>query len=411
VSFYQLMHVDLGFREDRILAFDVNLPGVRYDAERRALFQEDLARRLATIPGVTAAGGTSRLPATGSMNTWPILIETGPLAGTSVKPSGQPEHRTVSGDFFRALAIPVLAGRTFDDRDDLRAPMRAVVSASLAAAAFPGMALERVVGQRIAVLGRKNSREIIGVVGDVKVDLYGKPTAGVYSAHRQFAGNRNWALTQVVATSGPPERIIAAARAVVAAIDAELVVHRAAPLTDIIGRGASRERFALVLMGAFAGVSLILAAIGLYGVLAYTVRQRTAELGIRIALGATAAQVRGLILRQAAAVVGVGIIAGIFGALALGRWLSSLLFATSPWDLRILLATAVLLSVTRHGRGMAASAPRLATGSENRHAGWLSQIAAGLNSWRDPAVCCLHELRVREELRPDDAAVQRRFPW
>ena len=224
--------------------------------------------------------------------------------------------------------------------------MRAVVSANLARIAFPGMPLESVVGQRIAVLGRKNTREIIGVVGDVTIDVYGKPTAAVYSAHRQFASNRNWALTQVVATDGPPERILPAVRAVVAAIDPELVVYRAAPMTEVVGRGASRERFALVLMGAFAGVSLTLAAIGLYGVLAYTVRQRTPEIGIRMALGATAADVRALVLRQAAIVVGSGLVVGIAGALVLGRWLSSLVFQVSPWDLRILAVTAVLLMIT-----------------------------------------------------------------
>ncbi len=257
-----------------------------------------------------------------------------------------PQHRTVSGEFFKALSIPVLAGRTFDDRDDASAPMRAVVSANLARIAFPGMPFESVVGQRIAVLGRKNTREIIGVVGDVMIDVYGKPTAAVYSAHRQYASNRNWALTQVVATDDPPERILPAVRAVVAAIDPDLVVYRAAAMTEVVGRGASRERFALVLMGAFAVVSLTLAAIGLYGVLAYTVRQRTPEIGIRMALGATAADVRALVLRQAAIVVGSGLVFGVVGALVLGRWLSSLLFQVSPWDLRILAVTAVLLLIT-----------------------------------------------------------------
>jgi putative ABC transport system permease protein len=346
VSFYRLMNVNLGFRVDGVLTFDVSLPSVRYDADRRAIFQEDLARQLAAVPGVTAAGGTSRLPVNGTFHPWPLFIDTGPLAGTKVPQPQDPEHRTVSGEFFTALAIPVLAGRTFDDRDDVSAPMRAVVSANLARIAFPGMAFESVVGQRIAVLGRKNSREIIGVVGDATIDIYGKPTSAVYSAHRQVAGNRNWALTHVVSTDGPPDRFIPAVRAVVAAMDPELVVHRAAAMTDVVGRGASRERFALVLMGTFACVSLALAAIGLYGVLAYMVRQRTPEIGIRIALGASAAQVRGLVLRQAALVVGAGIVAGIGGALVLGRSLSSLLFQTSPWDLRILLATAVMLSVT-----------------------------------------------------------------
>ena len=346
LSFHQLMKVDLGFRVERVLTFDVSLPGIRYDAGRRALFQEDLARRLAAIPGVTAAGGTSRLPAAGSLHAWPLFIETGPLAGTKLPQPQDPEHRTISGEFFEALSIPLLAGRTFDDRDDASAPMRAVVSANLAQMAFPGMPLENVVGQRIALLSRRNTREIIGVVGDVMIDVYGKPTAGVYSSHRQYAANRNWALTQVVATDASPERILPAVRAVVAAMDPELVVYRTAAMADVVGRGASRERFALVLMGAFAFVSLTLAALGLYGVLAYAVRQRTQEIGIRIALGATTAQVRALILRQAAVILGIGLAIGIAGALVLGRWLSSLVFQVSPWDPRILAATAMLLTIT-----------------------------------------------------------------
>jgi putative ABC transport system permease protein len=346
VSFYRLMNVDLGFRVTRVLTFDVNLPSVRYDAGRRAAFQEDLARRLMEIPGVTAAGGTSRLPATGSMNTWPLTIETGSLAGTRLSPAQQPEHRTISGDFFKAMAIPLLAGRTFDDRDDERAPMRAVVSANLARMAFPGLPLESVVGQRVAVLTRKNTREIIGVVGDVTVDVYGQPSSAVYSAHRQFASNRNWALTQVVATNEPTDRLIPAVRALVAAMDPELVVYRVGAMDEVVGRGSSRERFALMLMGVFAGVSLALAVLGLYGVLAYTVRQRTQEIGIRIALGATAADVRALVLRQAAIVLSLGVLTGIAGAWMLGRWLSSLLFHTNPWDPRILISTAVLLSIT-----------------------------------------------------------------
>ena len=286
-----------------------------------------------------------------------------------------PEHRTVSGEFFEALAIPVLAGRTFDERDDVRAPMRAVVSANLARAAFPGMTFERVIGQRIAVLGRRNTREIIGVVGDATIDVYGEPTAAVYSAHRQFAGNRNWVLTQVVATDVRPESVLPAVRAVVADIDPQLVVHRVAAMNEIVGRGASRERFALVLIGAFAAVSLTLATIGLYGLLAYMVRQRTPEIGIRIALGASAARVRGLVFRQAALVLGVGVVAGIALALVLGRWLSSLLFQTSPSDPRVVFATAVLLILTGLIAAWLPCPSRVPNGRANRHPGRLNEEA------------------------------------
>jgi putative ABC transport system permease protein len=205
------------------------------------------------------------------------------------------------------------------------------------------MSLDRVVGQRIAIFSRE--QHIIGVVGDVALDAYGAPGPVVYRAHRQNADNRNWALAQVVATKAPPERTLAAIRAEVAALDPQLVVHRAASMTEVVGRGVGRERFALVLMGAFAVVALVLAALGLYGVLAYAVRQRTPEIGIRMALGATAAHIRALVLRQAAVVVGIGLVVGIAGAAALGRALSALLFQTSPSDPRVLVAAAVLLTV------------------------------------------------------------------
>ena len=202
-----------------------------------------------------------------------------------------------------------------------------------------------VVGQRVTAGGRP-TLEIIGVVGDIALDVYGTSALVVYHPHRQFADNRNWALSHVVATELPPERILADVRAAISALDPELVVHRAAPMMEVIGRGTRRERFALVLMGAFAGMSLLLAAVGLYGVLAYAVRQRTHEIGIRIALGATAAHIRLTVLRQASFVLGVGLIAGAVGALVLGRWLTSLAFGISPSDPRIVVAAAVVLTTT-----------------------------------------------------------------
>ena len=185
------------------------------------------------------------------------------------------------------------------------------------------------------------------MVGDVALDaLRRSRRRPCITPIGRIAGNRNWALTQVVATELPPERILAAVRAEVAALDPELVVYRAAPMTEVVGAAVSRERFALVLMGAFAGVSLLLAALGLYGVLAYTVRQRTQEIGIRMALGATAARcARWCFGRPPSSSAQVWSSASA-GALVLGRWLSSLVFEISPSDPRILLATASLLTIT-----------------------------------------------------------------
>jgi len=341
-SFNRLRQIDFGFRVTSVLTFELSLPSVRYNTARRAIFPEELAGRIETIPGVTAAGGTSRLPATGDFHSWRTTPLSGPRAGMDLRVEAQ--QRVVSGDFFTTLEIPVLAGRVFDARDDDSAPMRAVVSADLARRAFPGMLFEDVVGQRIRVLAAQE-REIIGVVGDVKLDAHGTAFPAVYHAHRQFAGHQTWPLMQVVATEVPPEQILAAVRAEVAALDPQLVVFRVAPMTGVVGRGVARERFALVLIGAFAIVAMALAAVGLYGVLAYSVRQRTQEIGIRMALGATAARVRSLVLRQAAVMVGLGTLLGIAGALMAGRWLSSLLYQTSPHDPRVLFATTLLLVV------------------------------------------------------------------
>jgi putative ABC transport system permease protein len=346
-SFHRLQQVDLGFQVDDVLSFEVNLPSARYDAARRATFHEELAQRLRTIPGVVAAGGISFLPATGSYHGWNTSILSGPKAGTQVtrRDGFNIQQRTVSGEFFAALQIPLLEGRTFDARDHAGAPARAVVSANFARTAFAGMPFDAVVGQSIAAGGRP-PLEIIGVVGDVVLDVYGTPSLVVYHPHAQFASDRNWTLAQVVTTQLPPERVLTEVRAVVEASDPELTVHRAVALPEVLGRGTRRERFALVLLSTFAGVCLLLATVGLYGVLAYAVRQRRQEIGIRIALGATSAQIRLTILRLASLPLGAGLVAGALGALLLGRWLTSLAFGISPSDPRIIVAAAAVLLAT-----------------------------------------------------------------
>jgi predicted permease len=340
LSFHRVQQVDLGFRPEGVLTFATHLPGARYDATQRAAFQEELARRLETIPGVAAAGGTSWLPVNGSYHNWGTRLVSGPHAGEDSWIGA--EQRIVSGRFFEAIGIPVLAGRVFDERDDAGAPQRAVISESIAREAFDDRPLVDVIGQRIAPLGEE--REIIGVVGDVALDARGTPAPIIYQAHLQYADDRNWALAQVVATDRDPKRILSAVRAELSAIDPDVVFYRPMPLTDVVGRGVSRDRFALVLMGAFAAMALILAALGLYGVLSYAVRHRTQEIGIRIALGASRSRVGAMVLKQALVVLAIGVPAGILGALALGRWLASLVFQTSPWEPRVLGATVLVLT-------------------------------------------------------------------
>lgn len=344
-SFYRLQQVDLGFSPDGVMTFEVHLPAARYDAAARAAFHPELIRRLAGISGVTSAAATSRLPATGTYHSWGTRAMTGPLAGDEDAPSVPGEQRVVEGAYFEALRIPLLEGRLFDDRDvpDSAEPVT-VLSRTTARRLFPGT---HPLGHTIRAGGQE--RVVIGVVEDVAMDPEGTPAPGVYHLHRQFAGNRNWALTYLLRTRGDPVDVLAAARAVVAEMDPELVLHRPATLAAVLGRGTAHRRFAMVLMLAFAGVALLLASLGLYGVLSYAVRQRTRELGVRIALGARPSHVQRLVLRQAAVVIALGIAGGTAGAMVLGRWLSSLAFGVDPSDPRIIAATAFLLAMVALG--------------------------------------------------------------
>jgi len=340
-SLQRLRDTPLGVRTANILTFELNLPAARYDSTTRARFYEDYAATIERIPGVRAAGGVSRLPATGSYNTWGTQAMTGPLAGEtdpSRRTSEGAEQRVVSGHYFRAVGIPLIAGRLFDARDDASAPRRVIVSHSLAASLFPGT---DPLGQTLRIAGF--DAEVIGVVGDVALDPQGRAALYVYHAHAQFATNRNWALMQVVATDASPAQSLPAVRRATAELDPQLVVYRPTTLEDAIGRGVAQRIFTLRVLLAFAGVALFLAALGLFGVLSYGVRLRSRELGIRMALGADAGAIRRMVIGQGLLLTAIGLGVGLLGALAMSRLLASLLFEVSPLDPRVLGAVALLM--------------------------------------------------------------------
>ncbi len=338
-SFQRIRQVELGVTADRVLAFELNLPAARYDSTARAQFYDAFASQVASLPGVRAAGGVSKLPATGRYHQWSVTALTGPLAGDEKRRNTGAENRVVSGDYFRTVGIPVVEGRAFGAGDDGRAPDRVIISKSLSNTLYPNTSA---VGQRLRTGGR--SGEIIGVVGDVAVDNEGNPDGYVYHAHRQFAGDRNWALTQVVATTGAPERLEPAIRRALAARDPQLVMFRPTTLDAAIGRGAAQRVFTLRILMSFAAVALALSALGLFGVLSYGVKLRSREFGIRMALGAGRGTIRSIVLRQGLLVTAVGIGIGLVGSLALSKLMVSLLFHVSPIDPRVL-AGAVLFLV------------------------------------------------------------------
>jgi hypothetical protein len=250
------------------------------------------------------------------------------------------EQRVISGDYFAALGIPRVAGRLFTAGDDAGAPMRVIISKSAAQRLFPGV---DPVGQQLHTGGR--TWTVIGVVADVALDIEGHFEPTIYHSHRQFAGDRNWALTQVVSTTGNVDAVTASVRRVLNATDPLLVMYRPAPLDDVLGRGNATRVFTLRLLLAFAGVAIALALLGLYGVLAYAVRLRAREFGIRMALGAGPSAIRSMVLRQGIVVTGAGLAAGVIGAAALSRVMTSLLFHVQPMDPAVLLATALVMGV------------------------------------------------------------------
>jgi putative ABC transport system permease protein len=340
LSFHRLQTVDLGVETAGVLTFDVHLPPARYDSIRRVAFHEELAARMAALPGVQAAGAVTGLPATGSFLTWGTRPGSGPLAGDpDALPFFQTQTRVVSGDYFAVLRIPLLAGRLFDGRDHAAAPPRVVISRSTAEAAFPGA---DAVGQTLLVLGRP--LEVIGVVEDVALHPTGESFPTAYRAHRQFAGDRNWPLVQVVRTAGDPLRLLPAVRAQSAALDPDLLVHRPAAYDAVLGRGIAEQRFTTWLMASFAALALLLASLGLFGVLTYIVRQRRRELGIRSALGARPGQIQAMVLGKGLRVTLVGIAAGLAGAVAGSELLRSLVFETEPADPLVLAAVASVMT-------------------------------------------------------------------
>jgi putative ABC transport system permease protein len=338
VSFRQIQAIDLGVKPDNVLVFELNLPSARYDSTARGRFYERLAAQTSTLPGVKAVGGISKLPATGAYNQWGLEPRSGPLVGDK---RGQldAQNRIVSGRYFAAVGIPILSGRVFDERDMAGGPDHVVINKSLAEALYPGI---NPIGQSLNSGGRDS--EIIGVVANVAVDNEGAEDHYVYHAHTQFAGDRNWALTQVVSTSGNVSVVQTEIREALRTLDPQLVMFRPTTLDQAIGKGAAQRLFTLRILLTFAIVALALSALGIFGVLSYGVRLRAREFGIRMALGAENRSIVTMVMREGMVVTAIGIAVGLAGAVGLAKVMASLVFHVSPLDPRVLLSTVAFMT-------------------------------------------------------------------
>jgi predicted permease len=340
-SFQRLAEVDLGIDAEQTLAFDVGLPQGRYpEPQQRADFYRSLPERIEALPGVRAAGAVSWLPAQGAYHDWGFALPTLGDGSFEGSPRGQANQRVVEGRFFEALRIPLLRGRLFDERDAAETPAVVVVSQELVRRFVP----EGVdpLGQRLSI--GDTEREIVGVVADTAIDPLGEVAPIVYHPHRQMAADRNWPLIQVVASPRGLE-VLPALQAELRGLDPDLVFHRPRELAPLYAESISRERLLSGLLLAFAALAFALAGLGLFGVLSHSVGQRRRELGVRIALGATASAVSGLVVRQAAGVGAMGTLAGLVAALWANRWLDAFVFETHTQDPAMLVAAALGLLV------------------------------------------------------------------
>jgi putative ABC transport system permease protein len=339
-SFARLTSIDPGFQPDGVLAFQVSLPTASYpQAQHRIAFFERLLSRLESQPQVRAAGMVQTLPLRGSY-TLSFAIDGRPAPAPNDAPSAN--HRVVSPNYFSALGIPVRRGRVFTERDTEGSPMVAVIDDTFAARHFPD---QDPIGQRLDIGNNTDGLyEIVGVVGDVHYSsLDVRPNPTMYVPYRQDVFSTMWVMAR---SDGDARRLSSAARLAVREIDAALPAYRITPLADVVSESLGQRRFAMLLLVAFALMALFLAAIGIYGVVAYAVSQRTQEIGIRLAMGAARRDVVAMIVGGGIKLALAGVAIGIAGALALSQLIQRLLFETTPFDpISYALTAALLMAV------------------------------------------------------------------
>ncbi len=349
-SLARVLDTDPGFDPKGLLTFRVLMPPDKYDKDEVVIAAEERARaRLAALPGVAGVAVTSGLPLAGGGNTIRFILD------GEVRDSGARDReaniREVSANYFGTMKIPVASGRAFDARDRQGSPEVVIVNRALARVMFPG---SDPLGRRITFTFAKDQppRQIVGVVGDEKLAALDAPATPI--VYLPFAQDAASGFSFAVRSAGDPTALAAAARAAVTEIDSTIPIF-ALQTMDAMVQGSPAmflRRFPVLVGGAFAALALLLAVVGVYGVVSYSVTERTREMGIRRAIGAQAGDIRALVVRQALIPVAVGIAAGIPVALALSRVWKGLLYETNAADPLTLAAAALLLAVVASAAGL-----------------------------------------------------------
>ncbi|HET8645225.1 MAG TPA: FtsX-like permease family protein, partial [Vicinamibacteria bacterium] len=335
-SYTRVLAADPGFAPRNLLVAETVLPPGRYpERAHRTAFYRDVLERVHALPGVSAAGYVNYPPLTLKEGRGYLSIENRPAPPLGQRARHVVSWRVVSPRYLQALGVPLVQGRHLDERDGPDAAPAVVINQAMARLHWPG---GDPLGHRLK-LGRAESRNpwcaVVGVVGDVRqMGLDVSPEPEVYFSLDQPTGATPffWPQHLVVRTQGDPRALAPALRQAVWSVDPEQPVSNVRPMTDVLDAELSGRGTQMTLVAAFAGLALLLAAVGLYGVLSYDVAQRTPEIGIRMALGAQRADVVRSVVRRGLLTAAAGTALGLAGALALARVLRSLLFGVGPTD-------------------------------------------------------------------------------
>src|SRR6266850_2354037 len=337
-SLVALQNVDPGFDPNNVLTLRVDLPPQKYNTpEKTSNFFEQLETRIAGLPGVEAVGFITDLPLSGQSNDMPYAVEGRPVVASN---KAFADFRRVNQNYLSAMRIPLRRGRNFTEQEVRQSDKAIVVSQAFVDRVFPN---EEALGKRLIIWSgiRNEPYEIIGIVGDTRYQsLQGEPSATMYVPTREFLF-----VNLVIRTQGDPLSLVGGVRKEVNALDPDQPIAAIRPMTEWVAMSAAGARYRTILLGLFALLAMILAATGIYGVMSYSVAQRTQEIGVRMALGARPLDVLKLVVRQGMMLALIGVIVGLAGALALTRVMSSLLFGVTERDPITFVAVAALLIV------------------------------------------------------------------
>jgi predicted permease len=338
-SFSALTSVDLGFRPAHVLTARLSLPGRKYPSDTSVVqFFNNADARISALPGVEAVGAINMMPLTGLRSVSSFSVEGRPAPAPGSEPAG--DMRSITPGYFRAMGIPIKAGRGFTNDDGIGRPQVGIVSETLARAFWPN---ESAIGHFILYDWWTPQRvQIVGVAGDIHHD---GPSAQAYmEIYRPVAQIAADGMTLVVRTAGDPASYANPLRAAMRDVDRDVPLASVQPLSALVSQAIGGTRLATVLFGLFGGLGLLLAGIGIYGVMSYTVQQRRHEIGVRLALGASPRSVLGMIVRRGMVLSSLGIVAGLVVALAASNVMQKLLFGVASRDTLTFAVVAALLA-------------------------------------------------------------------